>query len=278
MRLLKNKKGMDYSAFMVVVVLIVIIYLFTQLYVKLDVFERRIGDQELALVDVYNQGDKLLLFVDQAAKYSVYKAVDELAYNGAAKPNELPISSHNKAAYWYKDGKKLYRDIDFYKNFEYYLDKNMNDYMSKYLARTPFEFTITDDKILGIPLKPVLLNIFPKADKKEHYIEVMTKVGKDLNIDTPTGLGIYAVRPSFSVDAETKLDNYDILFDKIDELLTCRMSDTLPNCVGKIQSDDLHWQFLEPPGTKDVLFNVVFKNVKNPYAGSAYARFNLELK
>lgn len=280
MRLLKNKRAMDYSAFMVIVVFIVLGFLFYQLYVKLGVFEMRVGEQELALMDSYAMGDVLLLYVDQSARYSVYHASEDLAENGGASPGKLPVFSLNDVSFWYKDGKKLYRDIDFYEGFEYFLGRKINDYFAKapfYVPYDNYEFLIVPDKVIGIALRPVFMHVFPGVEKKEPYAGAMAKMGSDIGI-VPFGLGVYSVRPSFSVNVAVHLDDYSVLFQKVDVLLDCIKSEVLSACVDSVRSDDFAWAFVEIPNTNIVIFTVSFNNVKNPYSESrAVVRFALEL-
>lgn len=281
MRLLKNKKAMDYSAFMVIVVIIAIGFLFYNLYTKLDAFEMRIGEQEVALLKAYNDADNLLLYTDQSAKYSVWNALNDLAENAGEKPNVLPVFANNGFPYLYKDGEKLYKEIDIESAFEHYLNMYLNVYLSKYPSYVPkdnYEFLITENKIIGIPVKPVLLNIFTEAERKEKYGEVMRLLGSDLKIDTPTGLGVYVVRPSFSLDINTHLEIYNLLFQKTDILLDCLKADTVQNCIDSVNSNDLSWYFTEIPDNI-IAFNVVFNNIENPYTKEkVFARFVLELQ
>ncbi|MBD3361315.1 hypothetical protein GF358_00830 [Candidatus Woesearchaeota archaeon] len=280
-KLIKNKKAMDYSAFLVIVVLIVIGYLFFQLHAKLDVFEMSIGEQEAALMDVYKKEDKLLFYVDKSAEYSVYHAFDYLARNGGAKKNQLPVFSENGFVYWYKDNNKLYRDIDLYDSFRHYLNMYLNTYFSKYpkfIPKDNYEFVVRDNKVIGVAVKPVLLNIFPNMISNKNYFSVASMVSKDLDLNMLTGLGVYAVRPSFSVDAEIDLDDFALLFDKMDVLLDCLKSNTVGTCVNSIRSDEFIWRFIEYPDKGVVAFNVVFNNLVNPHTGEkSFVRFVLEL-
>ncbi len=278
MKLFKNKKGLDYSALMVIVVIIIVIYLFIQLYAKLDIFELRVGDQEFALINTYQTGDKISLFVDQAAKYSVHHALKDLGEKGGSLPNKLPVFALTNVPYWFKDNNRYYKDINFYDAFEFYLEKNLRSYLSNhpgYSVNTDYEFTIIKDKVLGIPIKPILLPLFVLPEKKSHYGDVMSQVFKDFGVH---GTGIYAIRPSFSVNIETHIDDFELVAKKIDVLLDCIKSDTITNCIHPIQSEDgLFWNYVEYPDSNTIVFNVVLKNIQNPYdRQGVYVNFALE--
>ncbi|MBN1644739.1 hypothetical protein JW851_01695 [Candidatus Woesearchaeota archaeon] len=286
MRLFKNKKAMDYSAFLVIIVAIVVVFLVIQLYAKLDVFKMRIGEQEVVLMNAYQEGDKLMLFVDQSAKYSVYKALGDIAFNaGFIFQNEpcgvigpLPLKDiTGRYPFWFKDNKKCYQDIDFYQIFEHYLNFNLDFYFSKYpsyIPRDNYEFVVSKNEILGIPVKPISLPLIAPADKKEHYGEVMSVVLKEFDA---IGIGIYVVRPSFRVDADALLDDFSSLPSKVDALLECVHSSGIDECVKEISTQEVEWLFEKIPDTETYVFDVKMNNLDNPFdSDPVVIRFALE--
>lgn len=290
-KLLRNKKALDYSAFMVIVVLIVVTYLAVQLYVKLDVFEMRMGDQELALMNSYAEEDKLLLFIDKSAEFSAYRAIENTAYYGgfiSGKESAGTIGPivdkgvYHTYPYWLRDKKKYYKAINFYDIFKYNLNDELNYYFKKYPAAIPsnnYDFTITSDKVLGIPTKPVLLPIFTETDKKElFYGSVINKVTSDLKLDYSLELGVYAVRPAFSVNVKTHLDGFAEIPDKVDIFLNCIVSDTVDACAKQASTADTEWFVTQVTNSNIYIFDVLLKNLINPYdSDKVYLRFALEL-
>jgi len=284
--LLRNKKGADYSAFLVIIVFISVIYLFIQLYSKVGVFELRVGDQELALISAYESGDSFLLFVDQGAKYSVYQAVSDIARTGGFVFESEPCGSVEPAIsqrilfrypFWFKDGKKCY-PASVYDSFEHYLAKNLGSFLEKgtySVSSDNFEFTVADDKIIGVALRPVLVPVMVSPEKKLFYGEVMSKVLREFGVP---GLGVHVVRPSFSVDANARISDYDILKSQVDVLLDCVKTGSLDACVKSSGSDELKWFYQQIPGTTSFVFDVKQAKVSNPFSkNSVYIRFALDL-
>ncbi len=283
--LLRNKKGADYSAFLVIVVFISVIYLFIQLYSKVGIFELRIGDQELALMSAYESGDGFLLFADQSAKYSVYRAVSDTARNGGfVFGSELcgnidPVVSQSilfRYPFWFKGGKKCY-PANVYDSFEHYLAKNLDSFLEKgryFVSSDNFEFTIADDKIIGVSLRPILVPVLVSPEKKLFYGEVISRVFSEFGV---SGLGVYAVRPSFSVDAQARVSDYDILKSQVDVLLDCIKTGSLDACVKSAGSDELKWFYRPVPGTDSFVFDVKQAKAVNPFGDPVYIRFALDL-
>ncbi|MBW2969071.1 hypothetical protein KY314_03060 [Candidatus Woesearchaeota archaeon] len=266
MRLFKNKKGLDYSAWMIIVVFIVIIYLFVVIYSKLDVFDVSIGDQEACLMNSYYEGDKILLFVDQSAKFSVYRALGEWGKNGASLPDKFPFFKLSNTPYWFKDNIKYYKDANFYESFEFYFKNNLKKYLEKYpdyFLDIDYEIAVTDDKILGVPLKPVLLPVVLSPEKKEKYGELISEFMQKFGV---FGTGIYALRPSFSLDINTHISDVELVAKKIDIVIECMKSSDVSECIEPFQSKDgLFWNYFTYNNENTVVFDVILENINNPY-------------
>lgn len=284
--LLRNRKGADYSAFLVIIVFISIIYLFIQLYSKAGVFELSVGDNELALMNAYERGDGLLLFTDQAARYSAYQAVSDVARNGGFVFEEEPCGNVDpdvkqriffRYPFWFKDGKNCYPE-NVYDSFEHYLLVNFGSFLEKSpypVYGENFEFTVADNRIIGIALKPVLVPVVVSLEKKLFYGEVMSKVFSEFGIP---GLGVYAVRPSFSIDFRAGMSDYDILKSQVDVLLDCVKTGSLDACVKSSGFDELKWFYTPVPGTNYFVFDVKQAKAINPFKKDAvYIRFALDL-
>jgi hypothetical protein len=282
--LLRNKKGMDYSAFLVLVVFIAVIYLFIQLYSKMDVFELRVGDNELALMNAYESGDEFLLFADQSAKYSVYRAVGDLAGHGGFVSGREPCGSLSfanlKYSLWFKGGNKCYSGVNFYDSFDYYLSKNLDSFLSKGVYSVgggDFEFTVADDRVIGVALRPVLVPVAVSADKKKFYGNVLSEVQADLGRPV-AGLGAYVVRPSFSVGVPARISDYGLLQSKVDVLLDCVKTGSLDSCVRSSNSDEFRWSYQHVPGANSFVFDIRQSKFANPFEKNpVYIRFAMDL-
>jgi len=283
MSLWKNKKGLDYSAFMVLVVLIVMLALFLQLNSKLDVFGVRVGDNALALLESYYEGEKLVLFVDQSARYSVFHALSDMSLNGGfiGSPD---CGFINDRPYWFRNNKKCYDSVDWLASFEYYFSEQLDAYFSLYSLAIPednYEFTVSDDSVIGIPVRPVFVPIWPCAEKKADYAKGALEFTGTFGI---SGLGAYAVRPSFKLDTDLHLDDFDLLLDKVDVIIDCVNSvpcaddSVVKECVDSASSDEFLWALVKHvPGTKSYLFHVKLNNLDNSYVDEpVFVRFALE--
>jgi len=285
MSLLKNRKGMDYSAFLVIVVFIVCIYLFVQLSSKINVFALSVGDQELALMNAYGEGDKLLLFVDQSAKYAVFDSVRELASNGGFAPGSEPCGSVgpvgvvvSKHSFWVKEGKKCYSDVNVYDSFDSVLSGNLNSFLLNSpfsVFKNNFEFVVDDSKVMGIAVKPVLIPVLVSPENRLSFSSILVRVADEFGV---AGTGVYAVRPSFSVDAQTLLDNYELVQDQVDVLLDCVKTGSLDACVKSSNSDDFKWAYQQVTGSSVFVFAVRLNKFVDPFSKDpVYIKFALHL-
>jgi len=140
-RLLRSRKGIDYAALLVVVVFISLVYLLIILEHKSAEFQREVGDNQLALLNSYSQGEAMLFYVDQAAKYSAQKSVYEFIGNGGFATKEdasqLCGESVNGYVLWNKPGKYVLCAPDtpkLYENFGKIMNKNLNSYFDGYTS------------------------------------------------------------------------------------------------------------------------------------------------
>lgn len=283
--LLRSRKGAEYSAFLVIVVFISVIYLFIQLYSKLDVFELQVGDQELALLSAYQEGDELLLFIDQSAKYSVYRAVSDTAANGGFVAGSEPCGSilsdsDENYSFWFEEGNKCYSGVNVYDSFEYYLSKNFDSFVEKahYAVNgNNFEFAVSNGRVVGVSLKPVFIPVVVSPEKKLFYSDVLSKVFAEFGV---FGLGVYSVRPSFSVDVEPRISDYDLLKDLVDALLDCVEDNSLDSCVKSSGSGagDFTWSYKKVSENPVFVFDVKLNKFSNPFSKDpVHVKFALHL-
>lgn len=282
--LLRNRKGLDYSAFLVIVVFIAVVYLFIQLYAKLDVFTDNIGDQELALMSAYESGDGVSLFVDQSAKYSILSSVASLARNGGFVPGSAPCGIASSVAgmkysFWFKDGKKCYpSDVGVHDSFKYYMSKNLDSFLVQaayFIPEDNFEFTVADDRVIGVALRPVLVPLYVSPVKRALYGEVMAQVLREFGVPS---LGVYVVRPSFSIDTQARLGDYAMLKSQVDALLDCIKTGSLDSCVKSAGSDELKWSYQQISGTDSFVFDVRQAKAVNPFSKNPiYIGFAMDL-
>ena len=69
-KLLKSKKGFDWSFLIVIVTIICIVFLFIQLNKKIENFDKPIGEMQLDVINMVKQGDNILFYLDQSSRFS----------------------------------------------------------------------------------------------------------------------------------------------------------------------------------------------------------------
>lgn len=214
-----NKKGI-FVPTLVVVTLVILIYAYVVLTTKgldLPSPSKVIGEVQLKMVEQYQRGEEILLYVDQAAKHSGYKAADDLGENGGFY-NNFPCDRIKEYTIWQLSGEcNPVENLE--DNFKNYFNKNLNVYLRSYpgvkIPVNNYEYTL---KILDEDLEITGL-------AKD---SITTKVAKDFEIE-------YAILPSFKQKIKYSLSDYQKIIDEIkkEDTLDClkRSSEDLKNCL-----------------------------------------------
>ncbi len=84
---MENKKGLMFEALMFIVILIVLITAFAVLSKKQDKFTAgyQLGDRQFDVINSYQKGEGVLLYIDQSAKHSIQQAAYYLGKKGGFK-------------------------------------------------------------------------------------------------------------------------------------------------------------------------------------------------
>lgn len=198
---MKNKKGALLFAPMLLILMIVgLIYAYSEISAKYKRFNKEIGEKQFELINTYQEGEKLLFYIDQSAKYSAYQGVYDLAkHGGCSSGNE-----YNGYRLWAVDSPRdgiCYPSAENSKNgLFHFVSNNLNNYLSKYYAKfnkpifpsNNYDFALEDGTIIGIAKSPLVL---PITDKK-----------------SGSELGRYSIKAPFKVNIE----NYDFAdYDKL---------------------------------------------------------------
>jgi len=165
MKLLKNKKGIDYAMMLALVVFICVVYLLIVLENKLDKFDWRIGQHETGLLNAYQGGEKTMLYVDNAARLSVWQALGILGEVGGMPNQEcLDMLGPGSVSYtlWNKQDKDCFMETNFYEGFNQIMNTRLNEYLAlQQLRQNNYEFVVLKDKISGFAIEPHLIPVFP---------------------------------------------------------------------------------------------------------------------
>lgn len=275
MQLLRNKKGMDYAAMMVMVTIITVIYLTIQLYAKLEPFQVAIGESQVALLNAYQAGEDALLYVDQAARYAVYPSLNDLALRGGVRGQACIAFKEGgrEISAWAAKGKKLDECLAAVQPYDAFSDL-MNGRLTSYLAQYPsaqlplnnYEIFVQKDTITGIALEPAAVWLQPPPELREFYVWFVKVAEAELQ---KAAIGEYAFKPSFTVkNIETKLEAYDELARAVVILYQCTNTKSADACLGEFRQQA---GSAVERSTADKDFVIVKKAnpVKNPYATPA---------
>ena len=230
MRMLRDKRGLEFAAVMVLVVLIAQLYMFIQLYTIAD--ERlpvAIGEYQVAVLNAFNTGENYLLYVDQAARLSALRSLNTLAKNGGSL--DAPCGDINGTTAWVGEGKDCLALglINPQAAFETVFNNNIGGYLGAYLGvQIPldnYELFVQKDKITGTATKSAIVNIQPPPG----VIEVTAAFGWITVASIPITRGItgeYSFRPSFTINLASYLHLYDELKQATKDTYACILEGT----------------------------------------------------
>ena len=172
----KNKKAIFYSVTILLFTIIILTGALTITFKK-TTHEKKIGEEQIKLIQKYQEGENALFYIDQAAKYSVYSSIYLFAKNGTYF-DEPPCKRFSDKLGEYLLWKTRFKPTttqqvkeescypskkDLIKNFNLFL----NDQLDKYTIRYPtaviplqnYDFTYKENKqnieIIGIPSKKI---------------------------------------------------------------------------------------------------------------------------
>ena len=262
--LLRNKKGLDYAAMMVLVVLISLIYLFIQLQSKVNAFNVRIGEPQVALLNAFQEGEKALVYVDQSARYSAYKALDALAQRGGMTNDACGTIEENgrKVYAWSKHGRDCTSSVQPYDAFSELMNGHMTLYLAKYngtrLPPNNYDILVQKNSITGTALSPATVALKPPTEIREWYVGPIAVATAELK---KAAIGEYSFKPSFTVPVETKLEFYDQLKKEVRKLYECAEAYSVDDCAKTITTFSTKRSSSNP----DYLICTAKNPVTNPY-------------
>lgn len=225
--LIKNKKAIDYSFLLVIVVIIVLVSLFIAIYTISDRHDFKLGETQAALLNSFYYSESMLLFVDQAAKYSTYNALYELENidKECGKLNNVNLfnKKENPTEICFFDTQEMFKRL---------LNQNLNNYFSQYskydVPQDNYEFLLLNNSLKGIALEPVYIGIFmPKRKTELRFLGIKFKEFNFLSYQ----FGRYFIKPSFSLDIKHNLFFYDVLQQELNQ--------TINNCAFKFNQTDV---------------------------------------
>lgn len=133
-----GKKGdMFFNVFFLAVMVFVLLILLVTVYTKTDKLTKDFGNIQINMLATYQEAEKALFFIDQAAKYSAEKAAYDLGQKGGHSERSN-CGSYFGYTIWNNDfenaGEDCYPNVK--QEFTVLFDNNLNEYLRKYPSTT----------------------------------------------------------------------------------------------------------------------------------------------
>jgi D-alanyl-D-alanine dipeptidase len=163
--MIRAKKGFAYMVFMVVAVFILLVSMITVVLMKENKFNYKgIGDIQLSTIQTYQTAEATLFEIDQAAKYTSYKTIHELAENGGLYDAASDCGDYLGYSIWYDKDTECYpKNIE--NQFILTYDRNLDAMLSGIIAPGNFEYTIMQSSQLRIAGASTAMLEFPISSK-----------------------------------------------------------------------------------------------------------------
>ncbi len=217
MKLLKNKKAIDYGALMVLVVAISAVYLSYNIMAKSSEFESPIGSFATGIYSIANEAEKTIFYIEESAQLTSIKATYELAKKGGFGENDC--GANGEYYFLNKENPSELCERNVNENYLFYFNKELNNYLKNYegIQLDNYDFFIDGKELNGLAKENLVLDIKLSKDNK---------VGK------------YSVKPSFKVKLEKDLSDYEKIDGIARQILRdCLSADNKEDCVKKNAQD-----------------------------------------
>jgi len=187
----KNKKAVFYSITVLIFTIFILIFALIAVYKKTSP-PKKIGEEQMELIKHYQEGENILFYIDQSAKYSAYNGVYSLAqkglyFDGVECGNSLgrielptPMGVIRGYTMWenvISDQKKecypTERDIAM--NFNLFMNNQLNGYLDNYpdaaIPKNNYDFNFNEKnmEIKGLAAQNILIPLDRQRYKAENY-------------------------------------------------------------------------------------------------------------
>jgi len=212
-----HKKSLLFNISLVIITIIVLTTALIALG-QLSPFKDGIGSRAFDIVNVYQEAENRLFYVDESAGLSAQQAAYDLAQNGGYS-DKPECNEYRDYAIWSDaTAKECYPD-DYKEGFKKIFNNNIKDYLSllpfdKFidfneqfsvypysLPNINYEISFLDRRIIGIPNLPMQISFYYGAG------------------DARPIIGNYKVVPSFNAEFDYDISMYEDLRQKSAELI-----------------------------------------------------------
>jgi hypothetical protein len=234
-----NKKGLLFNISLVIITIIVLTTALIALG-QLTSFREGIGARAFEIVQLYQEAEKRLFYVDQSAKLSAQQAAYDLAQKGGFFNETLCVLYRDFAVWATADPSISCYPINYKEDFKRILNNNMKNYLSPLpsdmfiemngrfsvypynLSRDiNYELSFIDEKLVGIAYRPMQINFY----RGERSIRPI--------------IGEYKINPSFNIDFDYDIEGYDRLEQQAVELIRECNNETI-SCVDN-KASEYNW-------------------------------------
>lgn len=163
--------------------------LFVRLESKKVQFERKIGDLQTGVIDMYQKGDKLLFYIDESGRYASNQAIFDLGLNGG---HSEPCEEYQGYALWVNGNAECYPEPK--KALPVFVDRYFNEYLTAYPTIIPINN----------------YDFFIKQEDKLNVIGIAT-INLNLESDNESYSSKYSIKPSFKAVIDYNLNDYNVL-------------------------------------------------------------------
>ncbi|MDO8740218.1 MAG: hypothetical protein Q7J54_01445 [Candidatus Woesearchaeota archaeon] len=248
MKKLNKKSIMFFNMFLVFIAVAILVLALLTILEKVKNFdEKEIGEREANLLNEYRKGEKAMMYIDTAAKFSAYQSIYDLAANGGYN-NKPDCGEYGIYALWTTKDKACYPDEESIKlNLSSFLNKNLNPYLSNYkdifIPENNYAFAFNEKlKIIGIALQ----NIYTSRSYSE-------STNKPRGFAWPTSDDKPYVEECFGYDS-TRKENIDHI-----EVVLRKDSDVFAVLTGKVEKVTADSVLVDNAGNK---IKVEYRNLK----------------
>ncbi len=229
----QSKKSMIFQPLMVVVTLGILLFALSSINSKEKVLagsNEAIGLGQINILKTYQKAEKILLYVDESAKISTKQAIYGLGQKGGYHTTS-ECGSYLGYNIWNTKDEKCYPN--FKENIKLLVNDNLNKYLESYpdepnqkIPKT-YELSIHNNNLIGTSLENIEINI--------------TKEGPSKGL-----AGIYSIKPSFNINLNYNLEQYNTIIDNVKDLITLcegKQKDEIEDCVNNyITTKNPNWK------------------------------------
>jgi hypothetical protein len=269
----KNKKAIFYSVTVLILTIFILVAALTAAFNKTK-HEKKIGEEQIELIKKYQEGEDVLFYIEQSAKYSVYNVMYSFAKKGIYF-NE-PLCKYNLENGDYvmwenviqdKDTQCYPLERDFVINFALFLNNHLDKYFEKHpsviIPKNNYDFNF-NEKEGGIDIKGVAnQNIIFAAEDSDYSLKPSFR--------TKISYNFISKFTKYSTKAQEIRDNIQKCLgkgsntpDDEEDLLTCSDINKLKKDIEGIEGYEIIPVAF--PKEYTLLFDIEDKSFENPYS------------